>query len=386
MQIYESDSLAQQIIAHQQSKAWAKFILEEIGANTEVSRLLQQQSGSSHVIYKSISSYNQEQQVRNTEHIRSVSKEFIILALQHYQQQHPKKNLFINSFQTTEDPTAVTHGYIGTHINEISKIFHITIPQHLERRIYQQKIGNIGLQIIHSLLTENPINTSHIDQVYDIKNNTVEQNITKTIDCMQTDSMVCIDTSWNLCRIEDLTRSREWYQPIILFKWSFNPPHNGHLHQIKEAEKKYPNHKTLFSISINNFDPNKKVNAEEIQTRIKRINTLWYPVVLFGSWMYKDNIDLIRLKNNKEIVIPLGNDIINKIENPSWFQNIQFEVRWRKNEEFKNIWHSNVYFNNDNPYEELSSTYIRTNWGNIEWLPEQIKDDYNEYLNNQKEL
>jgi hypothetical protein len=43
---------------------------------------------------------------------------------------------------------------------------------------------------------------------------------------------------------------------------------------MEEAEKKYPNHKPLFSIAINNFDPNKKVTTEDIAQRIKWINTL----------------------------------------------------------------------------------------------------------------
>jgi nicotinic acid mononucleotide adenylyltransferase len=203
----------------------------------------------------------------------------------------------------------------------------------------------------------------------------------ETINLMQTDSIVCIDTNWNLCRIEDLTRTREWYQPIILFKWSFNPPHPWHLHQIKEAQRKYPNHRPIFSISINNFDPSKKVNVEEIQERIKRINTLWYPVILFGSWMYKDNLELLRLKNDQEIVFTLGNDIINKIENPSSFENTQFEVRWRSNEEFKNTWHDNIHINTDNPYYELSSTAIREGHIDMTMIPEAIREQYLTYIN-----
>jgi len=379
--ILSSDELAKNIIAHQKDTLWHKFILEEIGANTEVSHLLQQQPWSSAFIHKALSSYNQEEQVRNTEKIRSVSEKFILQALQYYQQYYPERNLFINSFQTTEEPTAVTHGYIGTKINEIQKIFHITIPQHLNRREYQQKIWNIGLQIIHNLLTENPIITPHIDQIYTIDNGQIEQNLTQTINLMQTDSMICIDINWKLCRIEDLTRTREGYQPIILFKGSFNPPHNGHIYQMQQAQDKYPTHKPLFSISINNYDPNKKVNAEEIQERIKRINTLWYPVVLFGSGMYADNIDLIRLKNNNEIIVTLGNDIINRIDNPSSFNNVQFEVRWRSNEDFKNTWHKNIHLNTNNPYAELSSTQIRSGEIDINTLPDAIQEDYVRYLN-----
>lgn len=373
----DSSSLAQGIILHQQQSKWAKFVFDEIGANSEVAHTLQQYPWSSSVVQKSLVSYNQDEQFRNITNVRSVSKEFIHQALLHYQQIYQDHHIFTNSFQVEENPNKVTHWYIGVTQDNIFTIFHVTIPQVYERTEYQHKIGNIWLQIIHHLQTNEPIETPYIDQVYRAQE-TIEQDIAETINLMQQDSMVCIDKNWSLCRIEDLTRSATWYQPLIVFKWSFNPPHKWHLYQIEKLQEKYPQHKALFSLSVNTYDK-WTINTDDIIKRIELITALWYPVVLFGSWYFKDNYALLRQKNSQEIIFPMESDTIQRIRDDqttdlNTFDNVKFEVFWRKDQEFT-LSHPLINLQEANPYDTLSSTQIRDNpqqyWDS---LPAEIKN------------
>lgn len=81
---------------------------------------------------------------------------------------------------------------------------------------------------------------------------------------------------------------------------------------MEETQKKYPKHIPLFSISVDTYDKG-KVDAQQLIKRITRINGLGYPVVLFGSGLFKDNIDVLRYKNNQELVFPIGLDTSKRI-------------------------------------------------------------------------
>lgn len=200
---------------------------------------------------------------------------------------------------------------------------------------------------------------------------------------MQKESVVCIDASGKLCRIEDLTRTRAWYQPLIIYKGSFNPPHKGHLYMMETIQKKYPNHKALFSISVNNYDK-WDVSSHEIIDRITMINTLWYPVMLFGSAYFKDNMDRVRLKNWQEIVFPVWSDTAERIFKTyddknkmiDDFERVRFESFWRAQFQFDSAQHEELFMQNDeNPYSLVSSSAIRTNiTENIHNIPEKIHD------------
>lgn len=399
-------SLAQHIIKLQKEKGQPRWILEEIGANTKISTTLQECSWSSAVIHKAICSYHQEEQVWNPEGKRSVSPEFINAGLDYYTNLKTEsyllkffnflrskllsnsvntnnklnKSLFMNSFQTEDNPAKVTHWRIWIKNISDKTLYHITIPDHYDRPTFQKIVWNIWLQLITQCLDPSfQVTTPYIDHVY-IEN---KQNIQKTIDLMQKDSVVCIDTSGKLCRIEDLTRTREWYQPLIIYKWSFNPPHKGHVHIMETAQKKYPNHIPLFSISLDNYDKG-TISSEEIIQRIEMLNTLWYPVILFWSPYFKDSLSRIRLKNHQEIIFPLWSDTVQRIFNTyddknqmiQDFDSVRFEAFWREQFQFNSSEYETLFIQNDeNPYETVSSRSIRNNiYEQKNNIPEKILD------------
>ncbi len=379
--------LAKQIIELQIENAQPKRVFEEIGANTKIIHTLLECSWSSSIIHKGLCSYNQQEQIWNpiddswTQKWRSVSPEFILSWLSHYWRQYPNQSLVVNSFQTEEDITKVTHGRIGIKNNWKNMLYHTTIPDYFNRRTFQEIVGNIWLQLITQCLDpEYKVTTPYIDHVYEDN----QQNILKTIELMQHDSVVCITKEWKLCRIEDLTRTRG-YQPLIILKWSFNPPHNGHLHMIETVQKKYPNHIPLAGISINNFNKG-LIPASEIVERIEFANAFWYPVVVFHSPLFKDNIDRLRLKNKSEIILPVWSDIIQNIiddyaknNNESQmiedFKWVRFEAFWREQFSFDSSQYAELFIPNDKtPYSTVSSTEIRADIaGSKHILPKKVR-------------
>lgn len=372
-------NLANEIITQQTHKK--KYVIIELWANTKVATTLKQIWWASNMEFLSTSLYDKDTQVWNDAWYSSVSQEFIAAWLNHFQSLYPNQNIFINSFQTKESNyEAVTHWWIWMIHNNEKSLYHITIPDHLDRIAYQEIIANIWLQLITQCLDPKfHVTTPYIDHVYDSE----QQNIMKTIDLMQHDSVVCITQEWKLCRIEDLTRTRKWYQPIIIYKWSFNPPHNGHLHIMESMQKKYPNHRAFFCISVNNFDK-WDILSDEIQQRIVMINTLWYPVLLFWSALFKDNLDRLRLKNDKEIIFPVWSDTVERIfktyndknQMINDFERVRFESFWREQFQFDSCQYEELFIQNDeNPYSWVSSSSIIKNiTKNLHNIPEKIHD------------
>lgn len=165
-----------------QKKTTTKWIFEEIWANTAVAYTLKQLSWASNIEFFSWCMYDQETQVWNPKindwekQWRSVSKEFVTAWINYYAFHYPDKNIYLNSFQTESHPTKVTHWRIWVKNNEAKSLYHVTIPDHYNRRTFQEIVGNIGLQLITECLDpEFTVTTPYIDQVYDGE----EQNIKK---------------------------------------------------------------------------------------------------------------------------------------------------------------------------------------------------------------
>lgn len=74
----------------------------------------------------------------------------------------------------------------------------------------------------------------------------------------------------------------------------------------------YPDHSAIFSISVNTYDKG-KIDAVDMERRIRMLNMLGYPVLLFGSGYYIDNLRLLRYNNAESIVFPVGVDVADKI-------------------------------------------------------------------------
>jgi hypothetical protein len=382
-----NQELARSIIAKHPGQCPPLLVLDEIWANVEVAHTLQTQSGSSKIIEKALCSYNEYEQERNRyQHKslhRSVSKEFIEKWLMYYQQKFPEQYVYMSSFQVTEEPQAVTHGFIGLARKAKGDIVHVTIPEPLERREYQRIVGNIGLQLIQQLVNKEPIVTDYIDQWYRINAGNLQQDIQTTIEHMWPGSMVCINAEGNLCRMEDIARTRDGYQPLIVMKWSFNPPHIGHLHMMEEAQRKYPGHIPLFSISVDTYDKG-KVDAQQLTKRIAWLNALGYPVVLFGSGYFKDNIDVLRYKNTQEIVFPIGLDTSKRIietyanreeEMQQDFAGIIFEEFSRNGVEDISSRFPTLFSKNTMPHLDVSSSAIRdTTLDPKLFIPEKIRE------------
>ena len=86
-----------------------------------------------------------------------------------------------------------------------------------------------------------------------------------------------------ILRLEDLIRSAK--DGLIVYKGSFNPITNAHLNLMSESSKKFPNYKTVFSISLNTFG--KSISDwSNVVERIRLINKLGYGVLICRDPMF----------------------------------------------------------------------------------------------------
>lgn len=152
---------------------------------------------------------------------------------------------------------------------------------------------------------------------------------------------------------------------------------------MEESQRKYTHHIPLFSLSVDTYEKG-KIDAQQLIKRITRINALGYPVVLFGSGYFKDNIDLLRHKNNQDIVFPIGLDTSKRIietyigkedEMMQDFAGITFEEFARNGVEDISSRFPEIFSKNTTPHLDVSSSAIRGTTVDTKLLiPERIRE------------
>lgn len=106
-------------------------------------------------------------------------------------------------------------------------------------------------------------------------------------------------------RVEDYLRSCK----ATIFSGSFNPPHNQHLENGKDA---------LFLINFQNARKD-NISIDDMTHRIKMLNLLNIPVMITtGATYFVEQADLISELTNQDITFVVGTDTFNAICNPKY--------------------------------------------------------------------
>lgn len=347
------------------SHIYGTFI--EMGCGSPISQMLCEVEGASKTIFVSANPYAKEaQRIMFDLTERSVSEDSIRKILYSARTEFPETNYTLcSSFQLTPGNS---HGYIGTTYG----IYHINLNSLNSRKEKIKRIGEIGIELIYNDIS--------------IDYNSIPEEIEYSVDDLIESSVIIseeskLDKSFvsypeKICRTEELLRKVK--NGLILYKGSFNPITNAHLEIINKTKEEYPDYDVCLSISTNPYDKS-KVNSEDLFNRVKLINKLGYPVLVYNKPDFSKMISFLRSKNyNNKLVFPMGIDTYNRIAHLSkneWdIINDSELIVFDRESDFKEKIRQNVKYKNFS--NNISSSKIRNDVrGNFDHVPSQIRKE-----------
>ena len=291
----------------------------EIGAGLPISSEIFKYAGASKTIYTVESPYSRDAFDRSYAKCthRAISAEKLRLINDSMQTKVEMDSKFYNTliastFQLGDETNKTsTHGWFMLIAKGVTKYYHVSIHQAMSRVEYIEKIGYIGLNLLHNQNQE-AFENSYIDIVLndDLTPNRVE-TIKYASMCDKADIGIVFSVNGDINRIEVITRDVD---SLLVYKGSFNPPTIAHV-EIAEESEKIHNSNAIFSISINTYDKgNQDINS--LIDRIHMINTLGYDVLLYNKPLFKDMVDFLRNKYNGNVIFPVGVDTMNRLVEP----------------------------------------------------------------------
>lgn len=329
----------------------------ETGAGNPVSTELFNYNGASKTIYKTESPYHfihQKNKYPATVGLRSVSKEFTLqiirreMEMGHFEIEH--NTYYVSSFQIENKPEMLTHGWIGLRYRGVERYYHITFtPPGKSRANIISLIGSIALRILSCKndlkelvkVLNDYIMNNYIDIIEDAEGNSYLEEVLSIVE--KAEHPITISKEGKLIRLEDLSRKGD----LILMKGSFNPIHNHHVELIKQTEKQCPSTIPCFSISLETYSKG-PLEFSHLVDRIKMINKLGYPVIIFNSGFFSENVKVLRSRYFKnKIILPTGCDTVNRLIESSYNNFSKFEDVDNFNNDFRNV---------EFPYIERSGT------------------------------
>lgn len=329
-------------------------IVIECGNGCSITNLLMGVDGASKTIYESKQPYNKEVQHKyyKGEYDRSVSLEFVRDVMNTELKNHKKffadpihKFLLVSSFQLKplkDTQNILTHGWIGVYYEGTITYYHFSIPETKARAFYFSKIGHIGVELIHNLLSQSRklFTSKFLDQVVKLHqmNESLRDTLQHTIFNPETteDFFITVNPQNKPIRFEDLIRGK---QGVILQKGSYNPIHKGHTDIMELTKEKYKTYASAFLISIYRYDK-PDITIDELLERISAITSLGYHTIISRRPLFKNSLQWLRDNaryRQLPVVFPMGVDTVNRILQAEREEKIELtpksirpEINWLK--------------------------------------------------------
>jgi hypothetical protein len=328
----------------------------ESGCGACIANALYKVEDASHTIYYTSQPYSKEYQetlYQSTKGTRSVSPQFVKTVLEDeydiLKDLTDKVNfILVSSFQIQGTGKKnltqnLTHGWIGLLIPEtesevtIIELYHVSIPfppaesddyygDDDSRANYFEVISEIVVDLLYSKTdADQSFSSPYVDnfmrweafpgfpgkiryqlhkerkRLLGILNSQEKENFLVFNESLASPGMEQI-------RFEDVCRDKPG---IILMKGSFNPIHARHVELMEESRKLYPDYNYAFYISIGNTSK-PSVELDDLLTRIEKINSLGYMVVVSKEGRFLNNISWIRQRWKCPVIFPVGYDTINR--------------------------------------------------------------------------
>lgn len=302
-------------------------VVVEAGCGAALAHTLMSVSGSSSTIYHSKQPYSKKYQ----ESIygvfsRSVSREATEAILRHEWDLIDNSpiatdvNFVITSSWQIGEDGKITHGWYSIRLrNGEIHSFHFTVRNSIGRLYALQRIGEIGVRILHYFSDNRTLNVSYdnplffsegimMDAFY-VGGDLAYGLLIKGLEASNDDYPVVFDNG-EAIRFEELMRRSE---DVVVLKGSFNPLHHQHVRTIKHAKEIKPGSTAVFLISTYMYDK-PHVETDDLINRIKAINDNGYPVIILKQPLFYKTFDIIKSWNNRNnFYFIIGSDTLNRI-------------------------------------------------------------------------
>lgn len=229
--------------------------------------------------------------------------------------------ILTNTIQIANDDKTQTHGWFGLYYSGLIKYYHFTIDvQTTDRKYLTKLIAKIGLDILASENDATQLENGYIDQILDSNLNQLQEDTLTAL----VNAKLAIHNIHNTTTVftpdNKVIRFTEYLRTIqnsklVVFKGSFNPIHNQHLNLVKSATKELNADHAVLIISVYNRNPEKTVDVDSLNKRIKILNELGFIVIVdcFGEYHYSYT-SIINNISFKDVNINyiMGTDIIER--------------------------------------------------------------------------
>lgn len=303
------------------------FIIES-GCAATLANTLMSEPNSSNTIHFAKQPYSKEYEESQYEKKweRSVSKKYTSQVLiEELSIKYPVNFGLVTSWQMEQNSI---HGWYSIFYKEKFTHLHVTIPvkQVTNRKHILSLIAEIGTRIIYYISKNDLVNIFKDFKEGNISIDLIEDSNKKLIQILEnagSDYPLVFENNKPI-RFEELMRRKESF---IIQKGSFNPIHHGHTDLMDVSLNKYPNSLPVFLISIDRYDK-PHIEMDELLSKIERINSLGYIVIIMKSIYFYDTFDILSVMTNKKLYFPIGSDTMNRIyEADSSNKNIPLHFR-----------------------------------------------------------
>jgi nicotinic acid mononucleotide adenylyltransferase len=299
-----------------QSDTYGVFI--ETGCGVPVSSSLQDMAGASKTIYFAGCPYSQDYSVTTygtNRDDRAVSEDYVNQITKYYIPLIETKvinTIYVASFQIGQFNDIATHGWIALKYKDTHKLYHVSIRAPLSRKDYIARIGYIGIQLIALKNQLSPTDSRDLDIDIVLDGVTRVGEYIPTFQLMSLKGLLCFQPDGSLQRLETLCRDQ---RQLIVFKGSFNPPTLAHLDLATKTQRKYPDAKLAFMISINTVDKG-LIDYVDLKQRIKWLTiNLGYTCIVSHGGKFIDAINYFQSSFPQlELIFPVGEDTHKRME------------------------------------------------------------------------